>query len=128
MLLIPMLFSIVQPFPFTLTQDVAAELAMPVPFRVLPEIVPPMVPSLMSMFSAVVLATLLPMIRLLLLASGWQPLYLHQFLWAVPTYMPSPKNCVCRPVSRTMLWLTVLLLLKSLRWMASSPIACTYRP
>ena len=45
-----------------LSQEVAAEATIPAPSKWLSSITPPTVPSLMSMFSAVVSAMLLPMI------------------------------------------------------------------
>ena len=74
-----------QPLPLTLIQPVAADSTMPVPLNWLPMILPPVVPSLMSMFSAVVSAMLLPIRMLPSLRSGWQPEYRHQFLCAEPT-------------------------------------------
>ena len=85
MLSTPVLPVTVQLLPLTLIHEVAAEETIPVPSRWFPEIVPPVVPSLMSMFSAVVFETSLPVMTSWSLASGWQLLYLHQFLCAVPT-------------------------------------------
>jgi len=50
---------ILQSLPLTFTQEVAEEGFIPVPLNWLPETRPPIVPSLMSMFSAVVSAMLL---------------------------------------------------------------------
>ena len=74
----------VQPLPFTFTQAVAADSFMPSPESWLPEITPPVVPSLTSMFSAVVCAMSLFWITSRSLASGSQLLYLHQFECALP--------------------------------------------
>ncbi len=71
---LPVLSLIFQSLPLTFTQDVAEEEFIPVPSKWLPETIPPIVPSLMSMLSAVVCVMLLSVMMLPSLPSGLQPL------------------------------------------------------
>lgn len=79
----PVFSAIVQPLPFTSTQESAA--VMPAPANLFFRSVPPVVPSLMSTASAVVSEMSLSSTTLRSLRSGAQAVSSHQLLWALPT-------------------------------------------
>jgi hypothetical protein len=83
--LIPVLPSIVHSFPLTSTHESASSSTSAEPSNVLWETVPPVVPSLISMLSAVVPKIALSRIVLRSLLSGSHEVMSHQLLSAVPT-------------------------------------------